>query len=417
MTPSARIQSAIEILEALENSALPADRFLRDWFRARRYAGAKDRAGVAERVFDVLRHRASYGWRMRDEHPRALVIASVLAEGEDVEALFDGLGYGPKPLSEQERFAVRTPPPGDPRLSAQLEFPSFLEEELTRSLGMSLAANMKAMLLRAPVDLRVNVLKARRDDVLERLRREGLDAHPTPYSPLGIRIASQEGLAALRRNAAFAGGLFEFQDEAAQIAALLAGAKPGEHILDLAAGAGGKALALAAEMQNRGEIVACDVDKGRLLQIAPRAARAGVTIIRARDCAPDELFDVVFVDAPCSGSGTWRRQPEQKWRLAPSCLAELVRVQDALLEKGAARVRPGGRLIYATCSLLRCENEDRATAFLERHPDFALAPAAKAWLGRQVPGLDMFFRATPAETGTDGFFVAIFVHKDKAAAK
>jgi 16S rRNA (cytosine967-C5)-methyltransferase len=406
MTPAARIQAAIEILEGLNATALPADRFIRDWFRTRRYAGSKDRAAVAERVFDVYRHRASYAWRMQSEAPRALAIASVLAEGTDVAMLFDGAGYGAKPLSDAELAAIATERGEGPRHVVS-EFPEFLEAELARSLGSSLDAEMLAMQARAPVDLRVNTFRASRTDVITRLRQDGFDAQATPYAAHGVRIASQQGLAQLRRHDAFEQGWFEFQDEAAQIAASLAGAEPGMRVLDLAAGAGGKALALAADMKNDGEIVAHDIDAGRLLQIGPRAARAGVTIIRTSDgLLPDALFDIVFVDAPCSGSGTWRRQPEQKWRLTPERLAQLIALQDTLLDE-AVRVLPGGHLIYATCSLLRAENEDRIQAFLKRHPEFASVRADEAWSGTPPPGLGEFFRATPATTGTDGFFAAI----------
>jgi 16S rRNA (cytosine967-C5)-methyltransferase len=411
MTPAARIQAAIEILEGLNATALPADRFIRDWFRTRRYAGSKDRAGVVERVFDVFRHKASYAWRMQSDAPRALVIAGVLAEGGDAAALFDGQGYGPKPLSDAEIAAIGAQP-GVAPLHVRCEFPEFLEAELERSLGQSLEAEMEAMQARAPVDLRVNRLKASRTDVITRLKQDGFDAQPTPFSPLGIRIASQQGLAQLRQHDAFLQGWFEFQDEAAQIAALLAQAEPGMRVLDLAAGAGGKALALAADMRNEGEITAHDIDAGRLLQIAPRAARAGVIIIRTTDGAlPEDPFDIVFVDAPCSGSGTWRRQPEQKWRLTPERLQELIRIQDSLLDQ-AARVGAGGRLVYATCSLLRSENEDRIAAFRARHPEFAVARADEAWDGAKPPGLAEFFRATPATAGTDGFFAAILVRKE-----
>jgi len=378
----------------------------------RRYAGSKDRAAVAERVYDVLRHRASYGWRMQSESPRALAIASVLAEGGDVDALFDGAGYGGKPLDDAERAALNASPQGEIPRAVRLEFPAFLDDELARSLGATLESEMTAMLARAPVDLRVNTLKASRGDVLARLRDEGFEAEPTPYSPHGIRIAARDGLAALRRHAMFEQGLFEFQDEAAQIAAQLTLAKSGERILDLAAGAGGKALALAAEMDNAGEILACDIDAGRLMQIGPRATRAGVSIITTHHGEPPaENFDAVFIDAPCSGSGTWRRQPEQKWRLTPARLAELMAIQDALLEQGAACVAPGGRLVYATCSLLACENEDRIAAFCAKHPEFALQPAAEAWSGAPIPGMSEYFRASPLATGTDGFFAAILVHR------
>ncbi len=416
MTPAARIQAAIEILEGFQSTALPADRFIRDWFRMRRYAGSKDRAAVAERVFAVLRHRASFAWRMHSEAPRALVLANLLADGvqlPDIDALFNGAGYGPKPLSDDERARLLPEPRGEPPLCAQGEFPAFLEQELSRSLGAALLDEMRAMQARAPVDLRVNTLKATRDEVLVLLRRDGFDAAPTPHAPHGIRIPPRHGLAQLRRHAAFENGSFEFQDEAAQIAAALCGAQPAERILDLAAGAGGKALALAAAMQNRSEIVASDIDAGRLLQIAQRAARAGVTIIGTQTDVPDGPFDAVFIDAPCSGSGTWRRQPEQKWRLTPARLAELTALQGRLLDLGAVRVRSGGRLVYATCSLLACENDDRIGHFLAGHPGVAVRPAAEIWreIGHAAPppGMGEFFRATPCTTGTDGFFAAILV--------
>ncbi|HEY3638554.1 MAG TPA: RsmB/NOP family class I SAM-dependent RNA methyltransferase [Rhizomicrobium sp.] len=409
MTPSARLQAAIEILEALERTGKPADRFLRDWFRTRRYAGSKDRAAIGERVFDVFRHRATFAWRMSSEAPRALVIGSLAAEGLDrdvIEMLFDGSKYAPAALDETERTPLIHPREDAPPLWVEGEFPAFLEAELTRSFGNHLLAEMRAMVERAPIDLRANSLKSSRDEVLAELRGEGFVAETMSFAPHGIRIRQHEGASALSRTRAFLEGRFEFQDEAAQIASLLAAAKPDERILDLAAGAGGKALALAAEMHNRGTIIARDADPIRLAQLAPRAARAGVTIIRE---AGEGEFDAVFVDAPCSGSGAWRRQPEQKWRLTPARLTELQAIQDSLLDE-AARHAPA-RIVYATCSLLACENEDRISAFLARHPTYAIRPAALIWhevtATPPPPGMDEFFRATPLTTGTDGFFVAV----------
>jgi 16S rRNA (cytosine967-C5)-methyltransferase len=210
----------------------------------------------------------------------------------------------------------------------------------------------------------------------------------------------------------FESGAFEFQDEAAQIASLLCAAKPGERILDLAAGAGGKSLALAAQMKNRGEIVACDIRQTALQQLAARAARAGTTIIRTRLIAgepPDGPFDAVLLDAPCSGSGTWRRQPELRWRLTPDVLSARTKLQDTLLDQAAACVRPGGRLIYATCSILPCENEDRIEAFLKRHPEFSIRPCADVWRESIQTTLPAggFFKASPLRTQTDGFFAAV----------
>jgi 16S rRNA (cytosine967-C5)-methyltransferase len=415
MTPAARIQAAIDVLAALETTAQPADRFLRDFFRARRYAGSKDRAAVAERVFSVFRHRASLAWRMRSEEPRALVIASLLRDGESCDAvaeLFGGGAYGPHALSDAERMAIADAPAAHSPLAVQGDFPAFLEADLTEVFGARLLDEMAALNARAAIDLRANTLKITRDGLLERLREEGFAAEAAPYAPHGVRLAPGAKSGGLQQTALFLSGAFEFQDEAAQIATALCGAKPDEHILDLAAGAGGKTLALAAEMQNRGRIVAYDVRGEALEQLRSRAARAGVSIVTIADSAsepPREPFDAVFVDAPCSGSGTWRRQPELKWRLTPERLAALNRQQDALLEAGAGRVGTGGRLLYATCSILPCENEALIARFLSRHPDFAVVPAAKAWTGTQglAFALGTYFHASPLTTHTDGFFVAV----------
>ena len=410
MTPSARLQAVVEILQGLEETAQPADRFLRDWFRARRYAGSKDRAAISERTYAVLRHRSSFAWRMGSADARSLVIASLLAErfsADSIAALFDGKGYGAAPLGEAERSALSSPPPaGEPPLHVRGEFPPFLEAELRRVFGPALLDEMIVMQARAAVDLRVNTLKASRETVLETLRAEGFTVEPTPYAPHGLRLPSGEGSAKLSATPLFAAGAFEFQDEAAQIAALLCAAKPGMRVLDLAAGAGGKSLALAALMHNKGEIVAHDTSPARLRPLAPRAARAGATIIRS--LPPHGAFDVVLIDSPCSGSGTWRRQPELRWRTTPDGLKALTGLQDELLEQGAAL---GGRLVYATCSILPRENEDRVAHFLSRHAEFAVLSASAVWSEvagtAPPPGMDRFFKATPLQTGTDGFFTAV----------
>ena len=418
MTPAARIQSAIEILAALDETRLPADRFLRDWFRARRYAGSKDRAAVAQTVYDVLRHRASLAWRMGREDARSLVIGSLISANnspDDIAKLFTGEGYGPAPLSKDEQRAI-VAHPADPPPHIGGEYPPWLELELKRSLGDMLPAEMQAMLGRAPVDLRVNTLRAERQETLIGLRSLGIKAEPTPFAPYGIRIPSAEGLSALEHTRFFQTGAFEFQDEASQIAALLCAAKPGMRVLDLAAGAGGKALAMAADMEDRGEILALDTNPARLKQIGPRARRAGATIIKATDKRGGPLwgngkFDIVLVDAPCSGSGAWRRNPETKWRLTPDSLRELTELQAWLIDDGARHTKPGARMVYATCSVLACENEDVIEAFLARNSAFQVIPAAEIW--RLVaacdppPTLQHYFKASPLKTGTDGFFACI----------
>lgn len=417
MTPAARAQAANEILEQLDSSPLPVDRFLRDYFRRRRYAGSKDRAAVAERVFDVLRHRGAFAWRMQSETPRALVIASLLQEGqaaESIHALFSGSGYGPPALSEAEARMLLSPPQGEPPPHAQGEYPPWLEPELQRAFGDDLLDEMRALQPRAPIDLRVNTLKSTRADLITQLHAEGYDAVAAPHSPFAIRIPA--GASGLEKTQAFASGAFELQDEASQIAALLVDARPGVRVLDLAAGGGGKALAIAAQMQNEGEILAFDDNPSRLKPLHERAARAGATGINIAETRGGPLwgdgrFDRVLVDAPCSGTGTWRRQPELRWRLTPERLSGLQKAQAWLLDDGARHAKPGGRLIYATCSLLRCENEDQIAAFLACHSDFAVLPAREVWresIGTEPPpGMAQFFRATPLTTGTDGFFTAV----------
>ncbi|HWD28325.1 MAG TPA: RsmB/NOP family class I SAM-dependent RNA methyltransferase [Rhizomicrobium sp.] len=402
MTPAARAQAAIDILEDLEKTAQPADRYLRDYFRARRYAGSKDRAAVAERVFAVLRHRAALAWQMQDDAPRALVLASIASDGEDIDLIFTGQRYAPAALGEDERKAWKTNR-GEPPLCVEGAFPQFLEPELRKAFGDGVLHEMAALQARAPVDLRVNTLRTRREDVLRALHDMGFDAAPTPFAPQGVRLAPGQGSAKLGTLAE--SSAFEFQDEASQIAALLIGAKPGMRILDLAAGAGGKSLALAAAADNQAEIVASDVRDGALEQLRKRADRAGAHIIVEKE--PRGTFDAVLVDAPCSGTGTWRRQPELRWRLTPSRLDQLTALQDELLDRAAAFVKPGGRLIYATCSILPRENEVRVAAFLARNRAFKSLRADAGWGESAPPGLGEVFRATPYSTGTDGFFAAI----------
>jgi 16S rRNA (cytosine967-C5)-methyltransferase len=357
---------------------------------------------------------------MGSDDARSLMIASISAEGGDIETEFDGSKYGPAPLTESERARLTSPPGEPPPLWVAGEFPAFLETEHTRSLGPDLLDEMRALRERAPIDLRANTLKASRDDIQRELRDEGFAAEPTPYAPHGIRISEHAGASALSRTRAFADGRFEFQDEAAQIASLLCAARPGEHVLDLAAGAGGKALALAAEMKNEGEILAFDDLAERLKPLPERAGRALASCIRIARKRGGPLwgngkFDAVLVDAPCSGTGTWRRQPELRWRVTPESLSAVGKTQAWLLDDAARHAKEGGRIIYATCSLLACENEDRVADFLTRHPEFQIAPAAAIWRGvsgaAPPPGMNQFFKATPHCTDADGFFAAVLTRR------
>lgn len=386
MTPAARLQAVIDILSA--DTAQPLERQLKAWFRGHRFAGSGDRRAITERIYAIQRGHAHFAHRMGSESPRALAIASLLAEGEDPEKFFTGGGYGPKSLDDAERTAIHAAPAAEP-LWVQGEFPQWLEKDLRRAFGDRILDEMRAFQERAPVDIRVNTLKARRDAVLAQLKADGIDGAALNDLPDGIRCPPG---VALTSHPLYQAGAFEIQDAAAQKAVLLCAAKPGMRVLDLAAGAGGKSLALAAAMENRGEIVACDIREDALAELSRRAARAGAPIIRSHHLGhlPKGPFDLVLVDAPCSGSGTWRRQPEIKWRLTPDRLAELCALQDRLLGDAASL---GPRLVYATCSILPRENQDRVDAFLSTHPEFR----------RLQPD----FHASPAATGSDGFYAAV----------
>jgi len=395
MTPAARLQAAIEILGA--GGSRPLDRQLKDWFRGHRFAGSKDRHAITEQVYGVVRHRARFAHRMGTDDPRALVIAAVLAAGDAPETLFTG-GYGPSPLTEAERAAIAHAPLPEPSWVAS-EYPPWLEDELTRAFGTRLGTEMAAFQARAPVDLRVNILKASRADVIAQLRADNFVCDIPPELDDAIRCPPGVNLTA---HPLFLSGAFEIQDWAAQRAVTLSDARPGMRVLDLAAGAGGKSLGLAAAMQNRGSILAFDDKPERLAPLAERAARAGASIITIAQVRGGPLwgngrFDLVFLDVPCSGSGTWRRQPELKWRLTPERLAELQGIQDWLFADGARHTAPGGKLVYATCSILPRENQDRVEAFLAEHPMFK----------RTRPD----FHASPAATASDGFYAAFLTRE------
>jgi 16S rRNA (cytosine967-C5)-methyltransferase len=293
--------------------------------------------------------------------------------------------------------------------AVRLEMPDWLLPLLAARLD---TAELAALLQPAPLDLRVNLLRGTREEAAAALAFEGLETAPTPYSPWGLRI---EGRRQVTTGPAFRAGLVEIQDEGSQLVAALTGARPGLRVADLCAGAGGKTLALAMMMQNRGQLVACDVSAPRLDAAVRRLRRAGVHnverhLIEAGDKWAKRRagsFDRVLVDAPCTGTGTWRRNPDARLRLTEADLAELLPKQAVILDQAATLVRNGGRLVYATCSLLAEENEDQVSAFLTRHAGFALVPLPRAWPGGAPPNPGEFLSLTPARHGTDGFFAAV----------
>jgi 16S rRNA (cytosine967-C5)-methyltransferase len=433
MTPGAQVAAAIDILTAVEDGARLADDAAADYFRRRRYIGAKDRAQIAGHVYGVLRHRAVTEWwieRIGKGHvaPTArsrMLAALVIVEGwrpEAVTAAADGDRFRPASLSVAERHLIdglanRTlRHPEMPRAVAN-DLPNWLEPYFERTFGNELEREMAALNASAAIDLRVNLLKTDREAARRALIAEGVVAQPTPLSPIGLRLEKRAPLSGLD---AFKSGLFEVQDEGSQLAALMVDARPGMRVVDFCAGAGGKTLALAAGMANRGKLVACDVSAHRLERAALRLRRAGVGNAERRVLASEQdkwvkhhahSFDRVLVDAPCLGTGTWRRNPDAKWKAQPQDLTELVLRQQQILRSAARLVRPGGRLVYVTCSLLRDENAAQAEAFLSAERDFALVPASRVWaetIGGAVSGGENYLFLTPARHGTDGFFVAIF---------
>jgi len=380
------------------------DRLLARWGRENRYAGSKDRAAIADIVYDCLRKRRSLAARGGGENGRALVAAHVIAEGGDVAAVFSGERFAPDPLTEAEKAALAAHPAMTD--AERLDIPDWLEGPLRESLGVDFETSLLALRDRAPVDLRVNALKAEVADVRASLAAEGVETEPGPFSQWCLRVT--EGARRVAGSSAYRDGLVEIQDAASQAVARLAGAKPMMTVVDLCAGGGGKTLAMAAEMQGLGRLVAHDVAPQRLGDLPERAGRAGVipAIVTTADLgALAGEADLVLVDAPCSGSGAWRRNPDAKWSLTPERLAALVRAQAEALDMAAPLVKPGGRLVYATCSILKLENEGAAAAFLARHSEFEAAPIGPLDGAVQAdPGL----RLHPATDLGDGFYVASF---------
>lgn len=439
MTPSARIEATIAILGAIGNDrSKPADGILADWFRSNRYAGSKDKAAIASTVYAVLRNRGAIDWWLSrvdgDTDERGRVIAYLaLGEGKrltDLEQLFDGERFSPDPLTPREkRFVIEF---GDQRglmhdcmpVSAKCSFPEWMQPELEALYDADVERQMAAYLDEAPVDLRVNLLKGDRVHVRKLLQVEGVEADPLERVREGLRLPKRMPLSSTQ---AFKDGLVEVQDEGSQIAAALVEAGPGMRIVDFCAGAGGKTLAIAASMANKGRIVACDVSESRLKRAATRLKRAGAFTVERKPLASEndpwvkrhsarngKGFDRVLIDAPCSGTGTWRRNPDQKWRLSLEDVQELTERQDSILASAQRLVNPGGRLIYVTCSILKRENEDRIAAFLEKHLDFFIHPVGDIWpkvLDGACPADGDMLRLEPADHGTDGFFVAVLGRK------
>ncbi len=385
MTPAARLQAAIEILD-LTQAGAPAEQVLTNWARAHRFAGSGDRAAIRDLVYDALRCRGSFAALGGGAGGRALMLGALRARGEDPAALFDGARHAPAPLTEAEVAALAAPAPPAEAL-ARADWPAWLLAPLEDSLGAAAAAAVLAqMRARAPVFLRVNLAQISRTAAIAALAAEGIEAVPVALA--GSALEVRAGARKIAGCAAYRDGLVELQDAASQAVAETLPLAPGARVLDYCAGGGGKALALAARAPEA-QISAHDIDAGRMRDLPERAARAGARIKVLRPGQPGGPYDLVVVDAPCSGSGTWRRTPEAKWRLTPARLAELTAVQREILTAAAALVAPGGTLAYMTCSLLRAENDAQAD-----------------WIAQETGWPVVARRALSPLEGADGFYCA-----------
>jgi 16S rRNA (cytosine967-C5)-methyltransferase len=418
-----RLAAAIEVLEDTARRHRPAADALKDWGLSHRFAGSGDRAAIGNIVYDALRRKRSAAWLLDADTPRALAFGALLTEwhqtAEGVNAALDGDKFAPTPLSEDEIRLANVHRLADAPPEIRADVPDWCVPLLQDAFGDDWVAEAAGLAARPPLDLRVNMLKADRQKVLAEL--SGMRATPAALAPYGIRIPPIDGSGRhpnVQAEPAFQKGWFEVQDEGSQVVAGLAGAAAGMQVLDYCAGAGGKTLALSAAMENKGQVFAYDSEKARLAPIFDRLRRSenrNVQVVsKAQDLAAlEERMDLVLVDAPCTGSGTWRRRPDAKWRLTEKQLEIRTGEQRAILDAAKAYVKPGGRLVYITCSVFPAENAGQIVAFLGREQSFAPLDHVGVWqeglLGHQDVARidkDRGISLTPAKSGTDGFYFA-----------
>ncbi|RWX76760.1 RsmB/NOP family class I SAM-dependent RNA methyltransferase [Neorhizobium lilium] len=416
-----RIAGAIDVLADIDARKRPVADALKDWGLAHRFAGSGDRAAIGNIVYDALRMRLSHAWVMDDESPTALAYAVLIRQWgfspETLSADFADDRFAPPPLTETQLAALSHRDISDAALHVQGDIPEWLQPSFEANFGEDWLAEAKALSTRPTLDLRANTLKANREKVVRALERAGAKASSLARN--GIRIAAGEGASRLPNVTAeisFQKGWFEVQDEGSQIVADLVDPGEQDQVLDYCAGGGGKTLAMAAAMHNKGQIHAFDADRKRLAPIIERLRRAGTRNVQVHDDARQlepmrSKLDVVLVDAPCTGTGTWRRRPDTKWRLTQKNLDERLAQQQEALGEAAAFVKPGGTLVYVTCSILPEENDRQAQRFCAEHPEFSVASVAGRWetlFGKTVaqPRISEAgtVTLTPASTDTDGFF-------------
>lgn len=420
-----RLAAAIEILGDIETHHRPAAEALKDWGVSHRFAGSGDRAAIGNLVYDALRWRRSSAWLMGADTPRALVLGTVArywTDGaEGMVRLVADDPHAPEPLTAEETARLEEADLSAAPDQVGADIPEWLVPAFLRTFGDDWVSEGVALALRPPLDMRVNRLKSNREKVKKALAR--FDAAETRFSPDGLRIlptAADRRHPNVQIEPSYRKGWFEVQDEGSQLAALLVAARPGEHVFDFCAGAGGKTLAMAATMANKGQIFAYDSDRARLAAIFERLKRAGTRNVQVREAGTglDDLtgrMDAVLVDAPCTGTGVWRRRPDAKWRLSERALGERIAEQDGLLAAAAPFIKPGGRLVYVTCSVLTEENDDRVDAFVAKSAEFRPLPPTVAIaraglsdaLGGAVRTTANGMILSPLRTETDGFFVAV----------
>ncbi len=417
-----RAAAAIEVLADMETRKRPATDALRDWGLAHRFAGAGDRSAIGNLVFDALRRKASQAWRMDDDSPLASIIATLLDQWQydagTLAAQFSGDTHAPQMPDEAQLAAWQTRDLKEAPDWVQADIPQWCAPHFEAQFGSSWIEEAATLANRPPLDMRANTLKASRDKALKAL--EAFSAKACIHAPDGMRIDAPSGqgrLPNVQAEPSFQKGWFEIQDEGSQLAALATAAAPGEQVLDYCAGGGGKTLALAAMMGNRGQIHAWDSDRHRLAPIHDRLKRAGVRNAQVHHPKGDSLaaltgqVNLVLVDAPCTGSGTWRRKPDARWRLSPEQLLVRQGEQQEVLAAAAQYVRPGGRLVYVTCSLFADENTAQVQDFLSAKPEFSLQPLPQNLLDvcdatHRLAINEAMTLFSPLRTGTDGFFVA-----------
>ncbi len=431
MTPGARLAAAIEIFGTIETERRPAADALKAWGVTHRFAGSGDRAGIAGLVYDALRRRASSAYLMGGDTPRVILLGMLKREralnAEAIGHLANGVGHAPPPLTDAERERLETASLDGAPPHVAGDYPRWLEPHLSRVFGDERTEEGAALSSRAPLDLRVNTLAADRDEAAAMLA--DLKPEPARWSPWGLRIrlGADAKSPAIHAEPAFLKGMIEVQDEGSQLAAFFSCAKPGEQVVDLCAGAGGKTLALAAMMENKGQIYATDDDKRRLAPIHERLKRSGARNVQVRTPKSvggelDDLsgcIDLVLIDAPCTGTGAWRRNPDAKWRMRPGALDQRQKEQNEILARAVPLLKAGGRIAYVTCSVLYEENGAQVRVFLSRHSEFAIQPPAdiikalgeRAFMFAKAARLsDEGLLMTPRTTETDGFFVSVLRH-------